>query len=128
MPPEYHDNQEGTYHFHHLLTVGDGFMRVARTLNEHVAQLGRGLRGERTSNAAFVERFIRPHGRAIRSSDVFVRTAEELVSSAPPVPVTPPFWVWMLRPVVYALVLAARLPFVERIYWNPAKFRHTASA
>jgi hypothetical protein len=128
MPPEYHDNQEGTYHFHHLLTVGDGFMRVARTLDEHTAQLGRGLRGERPSNAAFVERFVRPQGPAIPSSDVFVRTAEALVSDAPPAPVATPFWVWVLRPVVYALELAARLPFVERIYWNPAKFRQMAGA
>ena len=36
--------------------------------------------------------------------------------------------VWVLRPVVYALALAARLPFVERIYWNPAKFRQVANA
>jgi hypothetical protein len=126
--PEYHDNQEGTYHFHHLMTVGDGFLRVARTMAEHVEQLGRGLRGERTSNAAFVERFIRPQGAAVASTDVFVRTVEDLTAAAPPAPVAPPFWVWVLRPVVYALVLAARLPFVERIYWNPAKLRQLANA
>jgi hypothetical protein len=126
--PEYHDNQEGTYHFHHLMTVGDGCLRVARTMGEHVEQLGQGLRGERASNAAFVERFIRPHGAAVASTDVFVRTVEELAAAAPPRPVAVPVWVWALRPVVYALVLAARLPFVERIYWNPAKFRQVANA
>ena len=26
--PEFRDNQEGTFHFHHLLTVGDGFLNV----------------------------------------------------------------------------------------------------
>ena len=37
--PEFRENQEGTFHFHHLLTVGDGFLNVARSLDEHVAQL-----------------------------------------------------------------------------------------
>ena len=46
---------------------------------------------------------------------------------APPRPVPSPIWVWWLRPVVYALVLAARLPFIERLYWNPDTFRQVAN-
>jgi hypothetical protein len=33
-------------------------------------------------------------------------------------------WVLLLRPVVYALVLVGRVPLLERIYWNPQKYRH----
>ena len=33
------DNQEGTIHFHYLLNVGGGLLEVARSLEEHVAQL-----------------------------------------------------------------------------------------
>jgi hypothetical protein len=33
-----------------------------------------------------------------------------------------------LRPLVYAFVLAGRLPLLQRIYWNPEKFRSLANA
>jgi len=46
---------------------------------------------------------------------------------APPPPVPSPIRVWLPRPVVYALVLAARLPFIERMYWNPDTFRQVAN-
>ena len=36
-------------------------------------------------------------------------------------------WTLALRPVVYALVLAGRVPIVERIYWNPVKRREHAA-
>src|SRR4029078_7274683 len=45
LAPEFHENQEGTFHFHHLMTVGDGFLHAARTLDEHTAQLAATARG-----------------------------------------------------------------------------------
>ena len=43
-----------------------------------------------------------------------------------PRPQRPPVWVLALRPLVYALVLAGRVPGLERIYWNPVKRREWA--
>jgi hypothetical protein len=51
------------------------------------------------------------------------------LAAAGPVPVTrTPIWVYALRPLVLALVVAGRLPWLERIYWNPAKRRQLANA
>jgi hypothetical protein len=127
--PEFRDNQEGTFHFHHLLTVGSGFLNTARTLDDHVRQLSDGVSGRRAaSNASFVEQFIRPRGRSVPATPVFVETVEALASRAAPAPRPEPLWVFGLRPLVYALVLAGRLPLLERIYWNPKKYRQLANA
>jgi hypothetical protein len=126
--PEYYENQEGTYHFHHLMTVGEGCLTVSRSLDQHVAQLAAWARGEPTrSNRPFVERFIRPRGLATSATAVFVDAVETLAARPAPPRQRTPLWVYLLRPVVYALVLAGRIPFLERIYWNPAKFRQLAS-
>ena len=126
--PEFRDNQEGTFHFHHLLTVGDGFLNTARNLPDHVHQLAAVARGERPkSNRPFVERFIRPRGTSVAATPVFVETVERLGAAERARAVRPPMWVFALRPLVYALVLAGRVPVLERIYWNPAKFKVHAS-
>ena len=126
--PEFHENQEGTFHFHHLMTVGDGFLNLARSLDEHVAQLGAGVAGASVrANRPFVERFIRPRGIGVAATPVFVEALEHEVSLAPPAPRPAPWWTLALRPVVYALVLAGRVPVVERIYWNPVKRREHAA-
>jgi len=127
--PEFRDNQEGTFHFHYLLTIGSGFLNAARTLGEHVAQLAALARGERLRpNAPFVERFIRPRGLAAAATPVFVETVEQLAATPPLPERRAALGVLLLRPLVYALVLAGRLPLIERIYWNPEKFRSLANA
>ena len=65
LTPEFAGTQEGTLHFHYLLPENGGFLQVASSLDEHVAQLGQSLHapvaaGDRTEQ--FVRRFIRPHG------------------------------------------------------------------
>jgi hypothetical protein len=61
--PEFRDNQEGTFHFHHLLTVGDGFLHVSRSIEEHATQWPHRCQDRRTV-------------RTVRSSSSsFVRTA-----------------------------------------------------
>ncbi len=125
--PEFRDNQEGTFHFHHLLTVGDGFLNVSRTLDEHAAQLASMLGGGvMRPNRPFVEQFIRPRGSTVAATPAFVDAVEALAhgESAPPQPT--PMWVLGLRPLVYALVIVGRLPVLERIYWNPLKRRKWA--
>jgi len=125
--PEFKDNQEGTFHFHHLLTVGDGFLNVSRSLDEHVAQLASMLGGGAVRpNRPFVEQFIRPRGTTVPSTPVFVEAVETMAGGARPAPERAPAWVLALRPLVYALVLAGRLPGLDRIYWNPAKRREWA--
>jgi hypothetical protein len=126
--PEFRDNQEGTFHFHHLLHVGDGFLNVSRSLDEHVAQLAAMLAGGTLRpNRPFVEQFIRPRGTAVAATPVFVDAVEAMAGGVPPTPRRAPAWVLALRPLVYALVLAGRVPGLERIYWNPAKRREWAS-
>jgi hypothetical protein len=129
LEPKFRDNQEGTFHFQHLMTVGDGFLNTARTLAEHVEQLRALVTGGTTRpNRPFVERFIRPRGLSAPATPVLVETVEAL-AAAGPVPVTrTPIWVYALRPLVLALVVAGRLPWLERIYWNPAKRRQLANA
>ena len=124
LEPEFRENQEGTVHFRHLTTVGDGFLNVAATLEEHVAQLAEAARGAAPRpNRPFVEHFIRPHGLAVPATNVFVETVEALASQPAESPGRSSLPALLLRPLVYALVLASRLPLVQRMYWNPAKFR-----
>jgi len=125
--PEFRDNQEGTFHFHHLMRVGDGFLNVSRSLAEHAAQLGAVLNGAPgRPNRPFVEAFIRPRGATVAATPAFVE-ALDAMAAAPPLRLQPvPAWVLALRPVVWGLTLAGRLPLVERLYWNPVKRREWA--
>jgi hypothetical protein len=126
--PEFRDNQEGTFHFHYLLRVGDGFLNVSRSLDEHVTQLASMLAGGGVRpNRPFVEQFIRPRGATVAATPVFVDAVEAMAAGARPAPRRAPAWVLALRPLVYALVLAGRVPGLERIYSNPAKRREWAS-
>jgi hypothetical protein len=111
------------------MTVGDGCLTVARSLDEHVAQLA-AIAGGRASrsNRPFVERFVRPRGVAVPATPLFADAVETIASRPAPAPCAPSAWVLLLRPLVYALVVAGRLPLLERIYWNPAKFRQLANA
>ncbi|MBI4886453.1 MAG: hypothetical protein HY824_05135 [Acidobacteria bacterium] len=81
LPPEYHDNQEGTIHFHYLLTVAGGLLHASRTLEEHAAQLAAALRGEIPDperSRRFVEAFVRPQGLTRPSTPLFVDAVEAL--------------------------------------------------
>jgi len=125
LAPEFHENQEGTFHFQYLMTVGNGFLNAARTLDEHAAQVASMASGAATrSNRAFVDRFIRPRGAATPATPVFVDTVEALAAASTAGAKSTAWWVLLLRPVVYALVLVGRVPLLERIYWNPQKYRH----
>lgn len=81
--PEYRDNQEGTIHFHYLLNVGGGLLRLARTFDEHAAQIAETLVTGPPPNAAFIEAFVRPHGLDRPASHVFA-DAVEAMRSVPP--------------------------------------------
>jgi len=126
--PQFRENQEGTFHFHHLMQVGDGFLNVSRSLDEHTQQLAGALSGAIVrSNRRFVEHFVRPRGTAVAATPVFADAVEAIARDPSPRPRASEAWLLLLRPVLYALVLAGRVPLVERIYWNPKKLlvRHS---
>src|SRR5262249_3622564 len=56
LAPEFAETQEGTLHFHHLVTVNGGLLHVARLLGEHVAQLKQEL--EHPGGAEKSRRFV----------------------------------------------------------------------
>ena len=132
LVPEFRDSQEGTFHFHYLLDAANGFLNVSRSLDEHTRQLA-GLLHNQTwsgfprSNRRFVEHFIRPRGAAVAATPVFADAVQQIAQNPVRRAQPAPAWLILLRPVIYALVLAGRLPLVERIYWNPKKLliRHS---
>jgi hypothetical protein len=129
--PEFRDSQEGTFHFHYLLDEANGFLNASRSLDEHTRQLSSLLSGNQTWSAVnrrFVEHFVRPRGATVAATPVFADAVEQIARDASPQPRSSDAWLILLRPLIYALVLAGRLPFVERIYWNPKKLRGSAEA
>jgi hypothetical protein len=128
LPPEFRDNQEGTFHFHYLLTVGGGFLHRTRSLDEHVSQVAAVLEGGATHrNREFVEQFIRPRGLDVPATPAFVDASESLVRDARPAESTAE-WAIILRPAVIALAAMERLPWLERLYWTPIRWRKWADA
>ncbi len=89
LPDISRDNQEGTLHFHYLLDVNGGLLRVARSLDEHVRLLTSSLAGHGGGDekaARFVEGFVRPYGRGVAATPRFVEAVEDAASLPAPVP------------------------------------------
>ena len=83
MTGEFAATQQGTLHFHYLLPENGGFLRVARSLDEHVVQLTSALRNPDVSRAetqSFVRSFLRPRGLDVPCTpllaDAFERAAD----------------------------------------------------
>jgi hypothetical protein len=129
LAPEFAGSQEGTIHFRHLLPENGGFLRLASTLEEHVAQLGACLRdpqAARAETARFVASFIRPHGVDRPATPIFVDRIERLAAAPLPAPLPPPAWLHPARLVLLAAVVPVWL--VDRL-GDPAaaaKFRKRA--
>ena len=78
--------QEGTLHFRYLLREHGGFVIDALTLDEHVARLGRVLRGDDDGSddqQRFVERFVRPAGLTRPASPLVASAILQLTPSEP---------------------------------------------
>ena len=129
--PEFEENQEGTFHFRYLCDVGGGCVRTARTLEAHIEQLSAQVSGGSTySNRSFVEQFVRPHGVASPATPRFVDAAEAVAADSMPQRQAAVVGALLLRPVVWALTIASRVPGLDRLYWNPTKqetARHAAT-
>jgi hypothetical protein len=80
----YRDTQEGTLHFGHL-TGEQGLLNVARSWDEHLAQLAAVLADDaavRERTAAFVRSFVRPHGLDVEATGRAVAEIERLAARA----------------------------------------------
>jgi hypothetical protein len=105
--PEYVTTQEGTLHFHYLLSEHGGLLHMAPTLEEHAAAVGAALSStseDQRRLRAFVEGFVRPRGLDAPATPVLADAIEQLAR----VPVTPrtaapPMWVYLVRRLLYPL-------------------------
>jgi hypothetical protein len=103
--PEFHENQEGTIHFHYLLPSTGGPLITARTLDAHLEGLSGSLTGAAPSrNRAFVESFVRPAGLDRAAAEVFVDSVEGLAHVAPS-GADAPAWAPVVRPAIWPLAL-----------------------
>jgi hypothetical protein len=106
--------QESTLHFHHLLAENGGFLHVAGTLDEHVAQLETVLADDDAElRRAFVQRFVRPHGLDRPATPILADAVEELagVRAAPAERGSPALRAGLtLEAALSSLYAAARFP------------------
>lgn len=117
LAEEFRDTQGGTLHFRYLLAENGGFLRIARSLPEHAAQLAGTLADPATGREAcarFVASFIRPHGLEVpatpRLADALERLAEERVR-----PVGVPLALAPVRALLWAAAAMARYREPERL-------------
>ncbi len=120
LTPEFAGTQEGTLHFHYLLPEQGGFLRVASSLDEHVAQLRAVLDAPASARAEtqrFVAHFIRPHGLDTACTPLLAGRIERLGFEGP-VPPEPDrvtarlgrVLLWPVAASLQAIARAARLP------------------
>jgi hypothetical protein len=86
LDPAFAATQEGTLHFHYLLREQGGFLNVARTFDEHQAQLLHAMRGgagESDRLRAFVESFVRPRGIDRPVAPIVADAVEEVAALEP---------------------------------------------
>lgn len=119
LVPEFHGSQLGTLHFEYILDETGGFVHTARTLDEHIAQLGSYLRGEtdggREQRERFVATFVRPHGLDRAATPIFADAVERIAAEEPLPAAAEP----AAAPVLRALLLPFRAgAFARRVKWK----------
>jgi hypothetical protein len=124
LTPEFAGTQEGTLHFRYLLPENGGFLRVAGSLPEHLAQLAQVLdapEAVRAQTQAFVRRFLRPGGLDTPCTPVLAGRIEMLGREADRSPVreslgtrTLRLLLWPVAAVVSWLHLGEDLPALGR--------------
>ena len=99
LAPEFAHTQEGTIHFGHL--TAPGFLRTARTFDEHHAQLAAELQhpSTRASLEPFVRDFVRPFGLDVPATPRVAAAIEELAAT-PHAPAKEPLSARILRPLL----------------------------
>jgi len=99
LAPEFAATQHGTLHFAHL--TAPGFLRTARTMAEHHAQLDAELRTPSTpaALAPFLEQFVRPRGLSTPATPIVAAAMEE-VGSITATAQRDPLGARVLRPIL----------------------------
>ncbi len=100
LADEFKGTQLGTLHFRYLLPENGGFLRVAHTIDEHLAQLAHILDegNDAPECRAFVAKFVRPRGLDVSATQRVVEALEALPALVGVKPaVQQPFWVGPLR-------------------------------
>jgi hypothetical protein len=118
LPPEHTDSQEGTVHFHYLLSGPNRLLHSARTLDEHFTDLAAALEGrdpDPDRSARFVRTFVRPRGLDRSATAVFVDELETLAARPAPPPLRVPLWTHLVRPLLipFAAAAARRIRMLE---------------
>jgi hypothetical protein len=111
------DNQEGTIHFHYLMDVNGGLLRIARTLDEHVRVLADSLAPEGGGDEqarGFVEGFIRPFGGSVAATPKFSEAIERLGAAPAPQAQRAGIFVGLLRLMLYPAVAALQVLLVTQ--------------
>jgi hypothetical protein len=102
--------QEGTLHFQHLLPENGGFLRVARSLDEHLPQLMDVLADpDRVARqtAGFVASFIRPHGADRPATPQLVEALERVARTGSHGAKAAPAWAPAAWLPIFAVALYA---------------------
>jgi hypothetical protein len=84
--PRFAWTQEGTLHFHQLVERNGGPLRIADSMEEHLAQLCEGLeRGpdDRERLDDFVRRFVRPRGLSLEVAPIVADRIEGMAEGRP---------------------------------------------
>jgi len=110
--PEYVGTQEGTLHFHYLLSENGGLLHMAATLEEHAVALSRAL--DRTEEDAqklrnFVQAFVRPNGLDIPATPLLADGIETLGAMPRPAPETLPLWLYPVRMALYPIAWVMKI-------------------
>jgi hypothetical protein len=122
LAPEFASTQEGTVHFRHLLPEHGGFLRIAATFEDHVAQLADRLanpEASREETLRFVASFIRPNGIERPATPAFVDALEALAATPAPRAVSMPIW----SPLAWVALALANIPAVA-VDWLAANLPH----
>ena len=101
--PEFHDNQEGTVHFHYLLDARDGVLRATRCLDDHARDVAATLEGRTADpgrSARFVRTFVRPGPADVPATIRFVEALETIASRPAPNPEAVPRWASIIHPIL----------------------------
>ncbi len=131
LPEISRDNQEGTIHFHYLLDVGGGLLILARSLEEHAAQLAAILADPRPGierARRFTEGFIRPQGLDQPSTPRFAAAIEGVAQRSAPAPVRTPAAAMLARLLLlpwlaFAQVQTATQPWRKETRYKYRQFR-----
>jgi len=110
--PEYAGTQEGTLHFHHLLSENGGLLHMAGSLDEHVRDLTKAI--DRTEEddrrlRSFVEAFVRPGGLERPATPILAEAIEDLARMPQPAPERPGIGLLLLRFLLYPVGIVMKV-------------------